>query len=53
MNKAQKYIKNGMEQYMAALHFNGLNKVFYHDLKQEFHNEWIVHSTDMTPKSIK
>ena len=42
-----------MEQYMTTLHFEGLNNVFYHDLKQEVHNGWIIHGTDMTLKTIE
>ena len=31
--KTHMYIKKGMEQYIAVLHFEGLNNMFYYDLK--------------------
>ena len=49
----QGYIKAGQQQYLATLHFEGLNNVQYSDLKQEVHNGWIVHGTDTTPKTIE
>ena len=54
-NKAKmaKYIKQGQDQYLAALHFEGLNNVVYYELKQEVHNRWIVHGTGTTPKLVK
>jgi len=30
--KAYKYIKLGQDQYLAALHFEGLNNIMYHEL---------------------
>ena len=47
------YIKTGQQQYLAALHFKGLNNVQYTDLKQEVHNGWIVYEIDTTPKTIE
>ena len=32
------YIKAWQKQYLVALHFEGLNNVYYADLKQEVHN---------------
>ena len=49
----QGYIKAGQQQYLAVLHFEGLNNVQYSELKQEVHNGWIAHGTDTTPKTIK
>ena len=51
--KVTRYIKQGQQRYLAALHFEGLNNVFYSELKQEVHNGWIVHGTDTTPKTIE
>jgi hypothetical protein len=47
------YIRAGQKQYLAALHFEGLNNVHFADLKQEVHNGWIVHGIDTTPKTIE
>ena len=49
----KRYIKVGQQRYLVALHFEGLNNVFYSELKQEVHNGWIVHGTDTTPKTIE
>jgi hypothetical protein len=37
------YIRAGQKQYLAALHFEGLNNIHFVELKQEVHNGWIVH----------
>ena len=53
MAAIQGYIKTGQQQYLAALHFEGLNNMQYSELKQEVHNGWIVHGIDTTPKTIE
>jgi uncharacterized protein CbrC (UPF0167 family) len=53
MAATKRYIKVGQQRYLAALHFEGLNNVFFSELKQEVHNGWIVHGTDTTPKTIE
>ena len=47
------YLAAGQKQYLAALHFEGLNNVHFSELKQEVHNGWIVHGSDTTPKTIE
>ena len=47
------YLAAGQKQYLAALHFEGLNNVHFSELKQEVHNGWIVHGADTTPKTIE
>jgi len=48
------YIKTGQQQYLVALHFEGLkiNNVQFLDLKQEVHNG-CVHGINTTPKTIE
>ena len=47
------YLAAGQKQYLAALHFEGLNNIHFSELKQEVHNGWIVHGSDTTPKTIE
>ena len=47
------YIRAEEKKYLAVLYFKGLNNVHFPKLKQEVHNNWIVHRINTTPKTIK
>ena len=43
--------KRPAEQFLAALHFKGLNSKVYQELKREVHNGWLVSGNETMPKS--
>ena len=43
--------KKGAEQFLAALHFEGLNSKVYQELKREVHNGWLIGGQETMPKS--
>ena len=43
--------KKATEQFLAALHFEGLNPKVYRELKREVHNGWLINNQETMPKS--
>ena len=43
--------KKAAEQFLAALHFEGLNSKVYRELKREVHNGWLINGQETMPKS--
>ena len=44
--------KEAQAQYLVALHFTGLNKNTWEELKRDVNNGWIIHKNDTMPKRI-
>ncbi len=38
--KVENFRKEGQEQFIAALHFDGLNNVTYTNIKSDIHKGW-------------
>ncbi len=50
--KVKKFKKEGQDQFIAALDFNGLNHVTYANVKSDVHNGWLVQGVDTMPMCI-
>ena len=46
------YRAEGREQYLAILHYEGLNRGTYGEMKRSVHNGWLLLKQDTLPKKI-